>query len=351
LNSSPGDWGARLRVMTEGKVWSGRPSRKRDKEFPSAAFAVLFLFCAVVGCGKRNAAFDETSREIEAAGRLHAETMAAQTANKVSLKEERSPASFDAKLATGDQLRAKGETARALWAYLQALELEPDSLEPRTRIGLLHLEDDPDRSAAVFSMVLEEDPDSVAAQFGLGLAFIAQGDAAAAQGALQRADELLPNTPTILAARGSLEEKLGNRKAGLILLHKAHDLDPTDRDILNNLGVALMLDDRLEESTKIFERATLLYPDDMVLQNNLGLTYGLREKYERALHAFSKDGDERSAHNNLGYVYFLNGRLDDALEEYEAALLADGTNSEIVLRNIDAVLAVQSQEAPASAAE
>jgi Flp pilus assembly protein TadD len=155
----------------------------------------------------------------------------------------------------------------------------------------------------------------------------------------------------ILAARGSLDEQMGKRESALILLRRAHDLKPTDRDILNNLGVTLLLDDQIDESTRLFERATLLYPDDTVLQNNLGLAYGLSENYERSFRAFSKLGDERAAHNNLGYVYFLNGRLDDALARYETALLAEGSDSMIVLRNIEAALAVQSTSGPASVAD
>jgi Flp pilus assembly protein TadD len=258
---------------------------------------------------------------------------------------------FDATLAAGDQLQSSGETAHALWTYLQALDLEPDAIEPRTRIGLLHLKEDPDRAAAIFAEVLERVPDSGAAHFGLGLAFIARGDQHEAYRALLRADELLPDTAMILAARGSLDEQMGERESALILLHRAYDLDPTDRDILNNLSMTLLLDDQVEESMRLFERATLLYPDDTVLQNNLGLAYGLSEKYDRAFRAFSKLGDERSARNNLGYVYFLNGRLDEALAEYETALLAEGSDNMTVLRNIEAALAMQSKSGPASLAD
>jgi Flp pilus assembly protein TadD len=309
---------------------------------------LIFMLC---GCGKGNSSFDGTSREIEIARKQHAETLAAQTANKKSLGHERVPVTFDATMEAGDQLQSGGETARALWTYLQALDLEPDAIEPRTRIGLLHLKDDPDRAAAVFSEVLERVPDSGAAHFGLGLAFVARGDHDEAFRELLRADELLPDTAMILAARGSLDEQMGKRESALILLRQAYDLNPTDRDILNNLGVTLLLDDQIAESTRLLERATLLYPDDTVLQNNLGLAYGLADDYERAFRAFSKSGDERSARNNLGYVYFLNGRLDEALAAYETALLAEGSDPMIVLRNIEATLAVQSKSGPASVAD
>lgn len=337
-----------IAATTGGRPLRIRSDRDGSLEIIISKFAFVLLLLVFAGCGKGNSSFYETSHEIDLARSQHAETLAAQTANKKSLRHERVPVTFDATMAAGDQLKSSGESARALWTYLQALDLEPDAIEPRTRIGLLHLKEDPDRAAAVFSEVLERVPDSGAAQFGLGLAFIARGDQDEAYRALARADELLPDRAMILAARGSLDEQMGNRESALALLRQAHDLNPTDRDILNNLGVSLLLDDQLQESRRLFERATLLYPDDPVLQNNLGLAYGLSNDYDRAFRAFSKLGDERSAHNNLGYVYFLNGRLDEALFQYETALLADGSDSMTVLRNIEAALAIQAQSGPAA---
>jgi Flp pilus assembly protein TadD len=290
---------------------------------------------------------EDPSLDLEAARQRHEETMAAQTGGGRSARDlDDGPATFDSKIAAGDQLRSEGDVPRALWAYIEASELEPDAIEPHTRIGLLQLEADPDRAAAIFADVLEKDPDSAAAHFGLGLAFISLNEPDKAFLELVRADELQRNNPAILSARGSLEEQMGRRESALVLLRRAYRLRPDDPNIMNNLGVTLLLDEQLEEATEVFERATLLYPEDIVLQNNLGLAYGLSMEYERAFRAFSKGSDERNAHNNLGYVYFLNGQLDEALEEYEAALLADGEDNATVLQNIEAAIAAQEAREP-----
>jgi Flp pilus assembly protein TadD len=290
---------------------------------------------------------EDPSIDLEAARRSHAETMASQTADgKRAIVRDGEPATFDSKIAAGDQLRSEGDVPRALWAYVEALELDPDAVEPHTRIGLLQLEADPDRAAAIFAEVLEKDPDSSAAHFGLGLAYIARNQPDKAFIELVRADELQRNNAAILSARGSLEEQLGRRDSALVLLRRAYKLRPTDPSIMNNLGVTLLLDDQIAEATEIFERATLLYPEDIVLQNNLGLAYGLSEQYKNAFQAFSKGGDDRNAHNNLGYVYFLNGHVDEALIEYEAALLAEGRDNVTVLQNIEAAIAAQQALAP-----
>jgi Flp pilus assembly protein TadD len=295
---------------------------------------------------------EDPSLDLEAARRSHAETMAAQTADgKPAIVRDGEAATFDSKIAAGDQLRSEGDVPRALWAYVEALELDPDAIEPHTRIGLLQLEADPDRAAAIFADVLEKDPDSSAAHFGLGLAYIARDEPDKAFLELVRADELQRNNAAILSARGSLEEQMGRRDSALVLLRRAYQLRPNDPNIMNNLGVTLLLDEQITEATEIFERATLLYPEDVVLQNNLGLAYGLSEQYQNAFRAFSKGGDERNAHNNLGYVYYLNGHVDEALTEYEAALLAEGGDNTTVLQNIEAAIAAQEALTPTSPSE
>jgi Flp pilus assembly protein TadD len=310
------------------------------------------LIAFVAGCGApKSSPMEDPSLDLDSARRRHAETMAAQSASgKTNPDRGDEPKTFDAKMEAGDQLRAQGDVARALWAYIQALELEPESVEPRTRIGLLQLESDPDRAAAIFSEVIEKNPDSSAAHFGLGLAYIARSQPEKAFLELVRADELQRNNPAILAARGSLEEQLGRRDSALALLRRAYELRPTDPNILNNFAVTLLLDEQIELATEILEHATLLHPDDLVLQNNLGLAYGLDERYGLAFKAFSKSANPRNAHNNLGYVYFLNGKLDAALAEYEKALVMEGEDNLTVLQNIEAVVAAQEAQSPAAAA-
>ncbi len=69
--------------------------------------------------------------------------------------------------------------------------------------------------------------------------------------------------------------------------------------------------------------------------NNLGLSVGLQGRYDEALRIFRRAGNEQSAQNNLGYVYFLAGGLSEAVECYERALLAPGDQLRQVLRNLD----------------
>ena len=65
---------------------------------------------------------------------------------------------------------------------------------------------------------------------------------------------------------------------------------------------------------------------------------GRQTRYEEALKAFRSAGSEHAAENNIAYIYFLNGYLDDAITHYERALQAEGDEELMVLRNLNAAL-------------
>ncbi|HZS04131.1 MAG TPA: tetratricopeptide repeat protein [Blastocatellia bacterium] len=89
---------------------------------------------------------------------------------------------------------------------------------------------------------------------------------------------------------------------------------------LNNLGYSYYLagDDR--NAIKWFQKALKTTPDDKRLHNNLGLAYGRRGEHKKALEHFARSVGEAGAHLNLGYVLNQQGRYEEAIREYEAAL-------------------------------
>ena len=56
------------------------------------------------------------------------------------------------------------------------------------------------------------------------------------------------------------------------------------------------------------------------------------------MRAFRSAGSEQAAENNLGYVYYMNGLLDDAVIHYELALRAQGSDQLKIMRNLNAAL-------------
>ena len=64
--------------------------------------------------------------------------------------------------------------------------------------------------------------------------------------------------------------------------------------------------------------------------------------YVEAMSAFRSAGSEQAAENNLAYIYFMNGLLDDAIAHYELALQAQGDDRLKILRNLNAALDAKS---------
>jgi len=249
--------------------------------------------------------------------------------------DELEPVSIESHLEKGDGLRAKGDHPRALWSYLMAHRLDRRDPRPIGRIATLHLAREPDRAEAIFRELVHREGDSAIARTGLGLALIARGAWGEAVVELRKAaddDEALAATHNAL---GVALDHLKQSEAARWHYRRAAQLQPQSHEPLNNLGVSLLTAGDFAGASEAFEAAVRIEKRDAAVWNNLGLALGRLERYDAALDAFRKAGDERSAWNNVGYVRYLNGDYDGALLAYERALHAAGEAEERlpVLRN------------------
>jgi len=92
----------------------------------------------------------------------------------------------------------------------------------------------------------------------------------------------------------------------------------------NNLGVAYLEADRLDDAVVQFNAAVALKPDHETAYNNLGMIYSRQGLLDKAEYAFRKavsiKPDYAKAYNNLGVIYVRQGRFDDALNVFETAV-------------------------------
>jgi len=254
------------------------------------------------------------------------------------------------KLQEGDAQRDTGDRTSAVWSYIEALRLDPDSNEPALRIGYLHLRDDPDRSVAIFEELAAEEPESHRPLLGLGLAHLARSHTAEAITALEAGRVLAPDSAAVLATLGVAYQHAGRNDEAMPLLQEAIEIAPGDGRILNNLGVSQLLSGNPQAAEKTFRSGLLVNPNDRVTLNNLGLALGKQYRYSEAKRAFENANDKKSASNNLGWVYYLNGDYDRALRWYEHALLQPGDGQVTILENIEATNQALAQAAVAGPA-
>jgi Flp pilus assembly protein TadD len=249
---------------------------------------------------------------------------------------EPAPRTFEQELANADRYRDSGELSGALWHYVSAHALDPNSPTPRLRIAFIQLKNDPLIAEELFRELLQQGNESAGLLGGLALAQRAQGKRLEARRSVESARLLDPMAPVLIMLMGAILDDLGEYEEAQALFSDALATSPSDPGLLNNLGVSFLLAGKWDDAVWAFQRALSVQPDGLALHNNIGIALGRLERYDEAYGHFRKAGSPGAAHNNLGYVYYLNGRYEDAMHAYERALDLEGVDKLTVLRNLEA---------------
>lgn len=180
-----------------------------------------------------------------------------------------------------------------------------------------------------YRKAIELDPKNATAYNNLGLALIQQGELKEAITAYRKAIEFDPeyaeaynNLSIALKEEGKLEE-------AILQLHEAISLDPQSSIFNGSLGDVLKEQNKLEEAISQYRKALSL--NDSEVSENLPNGTFIPQTTAHTV-----------AHNNLGLIYQQQGKLKEALAEYEAALKID-PKFEYAKSNRDAVLALLKQ--------
>ncbi len=322
-------------------AWFGRAAQ--------VALVVLpMLGCQTLGFGEKDPMRAELRRlEKEQRARASKEQLIEESREQ---ERKKKPETMEQRLARGDAALAEGKVASALWEYAAAHQIKPKAAAPRERLGYVHLRQNPERAQPLFESALELEPDSVSGHIGLGLSMLAGGNRDEGLKHLERAVEIDPKSPKARAALGVSLDQLGRGEEALVQLEAARELRPHDARILNNLAVANLRAGKPERAEELLRAALREDQQDLELrENNLGMALAMQGRFDAALEAFRRVGDEQSARSNLGYAHYVRGEYDRAIAQYEKALLAGGDANVQVVRNLEAARKAQeiAKRAPA----
>jgi Flp pilus assembly protein TadD len=101
---------------------------------------------------------------------------------------------------------------------------------------------------------------------------------------------------------------------------RALKIEPNNARFLNNLGYSYYLSNDFGAAIKYYNKGLKITPNDRRMHNNIGLAYGRKGDYEKAKQHFLIAVGPTGANLNLGYVYSQQGKFDEAIKYYEAAL-------------------------------
>ena len=118
----------------------------------------------------------------------------------------------------------------------------------------------------------------------------------------------------------------GNIKMAYVQLHKAYELDPNNKDILNGLGIVFMQLGENERAMALFRRVIEIDGRNSEAYNNIGVINLQKGNYEEAVQVFSKALNNplyqypERAYYNLGTAYYRMKKYDDAIRSFQSSI-------------------------------
>ena len=202
--------------------------------------------------------------------------------------------------ALGAALAIRGELAGAEREWLEALRLEPHSLEPLASLGALYAQEGQfEKALPILESALEQNPTSADVHLNLGAAY-------AETGKMDRAEQHFRAAVT---------------------------LSPINFNSHNVLGKLYFDSHRLPEAEQQFRQSLQCEPN-IAAYDYLGYIYTQQGDSLRAEESFKAalaiQGTDSHAHFHLGLLYAADGKTAPATEELQKALATDPHNPEIM---------------------
>ena len=123
--------------------------------------------------------------------------------------------------------------------------------------------------------------------------------------------------------------ELGKYEASISCFQKVIELDPSQHEAYNNIGVCLTKLGRYEEAASAVEKAVVAKPDYSEAWSNLGGLYGRLQRYEEGIEACNRaiviKPRWAEAHSNLGSNQAGAGHPGEAESSFYRAIAEDET--------------------------
>jgi tetratricopeptide (TPR) repeat protein len=159
------------------------------------------------------------------------------------------------------------------------------------------------------------------------------GDYPAAESALRRALEAKPGYAPAIFSLGSVEYQRGRRAEGRKFFQSLLSLpeDTTDLcDIIDQAGDFLIQRDAYKDGLEHFRGAAARFPNVAVFHQGVGCCAGHQRLYDEAVAASNRaielEPSNQEFVNDLGWTFYLAGRLREAEEALERAVSMDPAN-------------------------
>jgi predicted TPR repeat methyltransferase len=260
------------------------------------------------------------------------------------------------------------DLTKAKIAYNKAIEINPSYPIAYNNLGnIAFKQNDNSEALKLYTKALSLDPNYIDAGFNQARAHAEEHQWKEAQTVLHK---LLENTPDHSQAMGLLAQyylyQCGDATKAIPLLKQRLGLQPQHGETHQNLGIALLKNNEPSDAILHFEEAAAIDPSlediyyqtattylqlqeqDNALKNylrqiqrapsqesyyNAGVLFSYKDHYKEALEyltlALKLDENHLPTRLNIAAIHLKNGKLNDAIKQYEEILLLDPDNIEV----------------------
>lgn len=117
--------------------------------------------------------------------------------------------------------------------------------------------------------------------------------------------------------------RLGRYEEGLQELDSASQLDPSNINIMNDVGYGYLRSGDTDKAIETLTKARAIDPQNKRTNNNLALAFGYRGDLRESLKIFQQSLSESEAMANLGYLATQSGNTELAIKAYSRSLSLD----------------------------
>lgn len=239
----------------------------------------------------------------------------------------------------------------AIESYTQALRMTPDMAEAKGNLSAAYWNQASELSSAernqeaikAYQRFLEYDPNSKEAHNNIGTAYFRMNNYGAAINAFENAlrtdprDKGLRDNLVIAHHKRGIDLlKRGAASKAVTALKNGLKVGPDNVGLHLSLASAYQRLGNWDEATKHVDKALELEPNSdsarnmvMALNVHRGNEFLKSKEYGQALKYFSRVPDDLippSLYNNIGYIYIMQGKHLEAIEEFDKALATEPQN-------------------------
>ena len=235
---------------------------------------------------------------------------------------EANPQSVSGHYIRGAALEATGAIDDSISAFLKVLELAPGTVPAQVELASLHLTRGDGKAAADFlAPVLKARRDWGYPHFLLGQALFLTGNLAGAELELLGVAKANPSSAEINVALGRVFAAKRDLTRARQYFAKALQAQPSSIAAFNGLVTADLIERKYDAARHLIDARLASSPDDRALLFLAGTTFMQIGDNDRAEATFKKllglEPGSLDAYLRLASIYMQQGRLDDAIHNYE----------------------------------